>query len=356
MKIDCNVNNSISHPPHPRRAVPANLPPGAFFFFWGSIKWFCFAIFTTSLLLHSIALHASDEDLFQKIAELRLKSNAHGRFVNELLVNEPKFHPIEAPIQTSIENDPIDSEPESAPSLPTVDLPSKVEIQEFPSQPEQLPQPPQDFTEDESVEEPVAPFAEEPPMTASKEITIEDEVGPTYEELYAPKVPQRRLGYFFGPFIGPVFPDDSAVRTGSGKEGYQSDTGVTAGLRIGNDFGFTRIEGEYGFLTHNIHSPGKSGDVQLHNLQSRLILEKSLGSRADLRGGIGLGLSFIDKNLGGENYDGVGFSYDFLLGWSFRVMDNWSINMDYRHYLTAAHENYDRLQGHVVELSTSFDL
>jgi opacity protein-like surface antigen len=352
MKIDCNVNNSISHPPHPRRAVPANLPPGAFFFFKGALKWFCYAVFTTSLCLSSIALHASDEDLFQKIAELRLKSNAHGRFVNELLVNEPKFHPIEAPIQTSIENDPFDTEPESTPSLPTVDLPSEVEIQEFPTQPEQLPQPPQDFTEDE----PVAPFTEVPPKTASKDITIDDEVGPTYEELYAPKVPQRRLGYFFGPFIGPVFPDDSAVRTGSGKEGYQSDTGVTAGLRIGNDFGFTRIEGEYGFLTHNIHSPGKSGDVQLHNLQSRLILEKSLGSRADLRGGIGLGLSFVDKNLGGENYDGVGFSYDFLLGWSFRVMDNWSINMDYRHYLTAAHENYDRLQGHVVELSTSFDL
>ena len=66
--------------------------------------------------------------------------------------------------------------------------------------------------------------------------------------------------------------------------------------------------------------------------------------------------SFIDKTLGGQNFDGVGFSYDFLLGWSFRIMDNWSINMDYRHYLTAAHENYDRLQGHVVELSTSFDL
>jgi opacity protein-like surface antigen len=352
MKIDCNVNNSISHPPHPRRAVPANLPPGAFFFFRCAVKWFYYALFTTSLCLSSIALHASDDDLFQKISELRLKSNAHGRFVNELLVKEPKFDPIEAPIQTSIENDPFDTESESAPSLPAVELPSEVLTQEFPSQPEQLPQPPQDFTEDE----PVAPFTEVPPNTDSKEITIEDEVGPTYEQLYAPKVPQRRFGYFFGPFIGPVFPDDSAVRTGSGKEGYQSDTGVTAGLRIGNDFGFTRIEGEYGFLTHNIHSPGKSGEVQLHNLQSRLILEKSLGSRADVRGGIGLGLSFIDKNLGGENYDGVGFSYDFLLGWSFRVMDNWSINMDYRHYLTAAHENYDRLQGHVVELSTSFDL
>ena len=356
MKIDCNVNNSISHPPHPRRAVPANLPPGAFFFFRGAIKWFGYAIFTTSLHLSSTALHATDDDLFQKIAELRLKSNAHGRFVNELLVNEPKFHPIEAPIQTSIERDTIDSEPESVPFLPIVELPSEFETQEFPSQPKQLPQPTQDFSEDEPVEDQVAPITVVPAKTASKEITFEDEVGPTYKELYAPKVPQRRLGYFFGPFIGPVFPDDSAVRTGSGKEGYQSDTGVTAGLRIGNDFGFTRIEGEYGFLSHNIHSPGKSGDVQLHNLQCRLILEKSLGSRADLRAGIGLGLSFIDKNLGGENYDGVGFSYDFLLGWSFRVMDNWSINMDYRHYLTAAHENYDRLQGHVVELSTSFDL
>lgn len=66
----------------------------------------------------------------------------------------------------------------------------------MPSQPEQLPQPPQDFTEDEPVEEPVDPFTEVPPRTASKEISIEDDVGPTYEELYAPKVPQRRLGYF----------------------------------------------------------------------------------------------------------------------------------------------------------------
>ena len=318
--------------------------------------WFCLALFTTPLFLLCNALHATDDDLFRKIAELRLKSNAHGRFVNEMLVNDPKFHPIEAPILTSIENDPIDNEPESVRSLPTVELPIEVEAQAFSSQPEALPQLPQVFTVDVPAEEPIAYFTESPAMTASKEIASKDDVGPTYEELYAHKVPQRRLGYFFGPFIGPVFPDDSAVRTESGKVGYQSDTGITAGLRIGNDFGFTRIEGEYGFLTHHIHSPGKSGDIQLHNLQSRLILEKSLGSRADLRGGIGLGLSFIDKNLGGENYDGLGFSYDFLLGWSFRIMDNWSINMDYRHYLTAAHEHYDRLQGHVVELSASFDL
>ena len=28
---------SISHPPHPRRAVPANLPPGAFFLVLSSL-------------------------------------------------------------------------------------------------------------------------------------------------------------------------------------------------------------------------------------------------------------------------------------------------------------------------------
>jgi opacity protein-like surface antigen len=356
MKIDCNVNNSISHPPHPRRAVPANLPPGAFFFSMGSVMMLFASFLTTLLFLSPFALHATDDELFQKITELRLKSNAHGRFVNELLLIEPKFLPIEAPIQTSIENSPIEMEPEITPSLPKVAVPSESETQGSSSSEKAVPLPSEGLIEDKPMEE-VPSFTESPAATSPNEPSAEDKEAPTYEELYAPKLPQRRLGYFFGPFIGAVFPDDSAVRKNNGgKDNYQSDTGFTAGLRIGSDFGFTRIEGEYGFLTHNIHSAGKSGKVQLHNFQSRLILEKSLGSRADLRGGIGLGLSLIDKSLGGQNYDGAGFSYDFLLGWSFRVMDNWSVNMDYRHYLTAAHENYDRLQGHVVELSASFDL
>jgi len=353
MKIGYNVNNSISHPPHPRRAVPANLPPGAFFFPLGFVKSFFIFLFSASLIFLPVALYGIDVDLAQKIDDLRLKSKAHSRFVNELLVNEPTFLPIVAPIQSSV--DPTTDGVEGIPSLPKVELPAEVQPKAAPPPPEVTSLPTEGFTENEPKEDPVPSPVEPPAKKRSNQSSTENETT-TYEELYAPKVPQRRLGYFFGPFIGPVFPDDSAVRPRSGKEGYQSDSGWTAGLRIGNDFGFTRVEGEYGFLAHNIHSPGKSGKVQLHNLQSRLILEKSLGSRADIRGGIGLGLSFIDKTLGGQNFDGVGFSYDFLLGWSFRIMDNWSINMDYRHYLTAAHENYDRLQGHVVELSTSFDL
>ena len=193
-------------------------------------------------------------------------------------------------------------------------------------------------------------------MTSFESGGKKDVQPPTYDELYSPKVVQRRLGYYFGPFLSAVFADDSAVKNTSNIP-YQSKGGVATGLRVGNDFGNTRIEGEYAYLTHKISGlSGASGRTNLHNFQSRLILEKSLGKRADLRLGIGLGIAFVNKELDGHKYDGVGFSYDFLLGWSYRVMENWSLGLDYKHYLTSAHENYDRLQGHMIELSVGFDL
>ena len=356
MKIGYNVNNSISHPPHPRRAVPANLPPGAFFFLMGIFKKSLFIALVFSSPFSSLLFGV--DDLAQKIADLRLKSSAHGRFVNELLANDLEIDPIKVPFSSTIDTEPLP--PEKAPILPSVDLPT---LDSYSSENDQAEEvlPEEVSKEVESIEQREVgsvPQSTETSTVPASDPPLGTEELTAYEDLYAPKTPQRRIGYYFGPFIGPVFPDDSAVRTGIGKESYHSDSGVTAGLRIGNDFGGTRIEGEYGFTTHGIDDPstGGSGKVQIHNLQSRFILEKTLGERADLRGGIGLGLSFIDKSFIGENYDGVGFSYDFLLGWSFRVMENWSIHMDYRHYLTAAHKNYDRLQGHVVELSAGFDL
>ena len=42
-------------------------------------------------------------------------------------------------------------------------------------------------------------------------------------------------------------------------------------------FGSARIEGEYSFLSHKIHSESQgSGSTNFHNLNSRLILEKNL--------------------------------------------------------------------------------
>ena len=344
--IGYNVNNSISHPPHPRRAVPANLPPGAFFFTLMGLlpKAFSFAclLLTSSLWVFGV----SDTDLSKQISELRLKSSAHGRYVSELLSSElpvENFAPPELLLNDNVIHEDVILD------LPTVELP----------EPDKTPVL-EDNTFTDSTDQTVAfPASEQPaqlPPTVDSQ-SIDPPQAPTYEELYTPKVPQRRVGYYFGPFLGCVFPDDSAVRDAiDSKVSYDSQSGVTGGLRIGNDFGTARIEGEYAYLTHKIKSISGNGRSSLHNLQSRLILEKSLGERADIRGGIGLGLGFVNKELNSKDYDGVGFSYDFLLGWSFRVMNNWSINMDYRHYLTAAHENYDRLQGHVVELSAAFDL
>ena len=357
-----NVNNSISHPPHPRRAVPANLPPGAFFILMGSFYKHVFLL--TALLLANFTL-ASDSaslSLSDKIVELRLKSNAHGKYVNELLAEKvtfPSFDAINKPTlintKPSVGTEDSFTPPET--HLPLIDIP----------QPILGDQPPSNLAEESISPIPIDEVVEEV-QSLDKEVLVNQgfdtgenkeaipDKPPTYNELYSPKVPQRRLGYYFGPFLSAVFPDDSSIKVPS-RIPYRSTGGVATGLRVGNDFGNTRIEGEYAYLTHKIDGlSGASGKANLHNFQSRLILEQSMGTRADLRVGIGLGIAFVNKELGGYKYDGVGFSYDFLLGWSYRVMENWSLSLDYKHYLTSAHENYDRLQGHMIELTVGFDL
>ena len=66
-------------------------------------------------------------------------------------------------------------------------------------------------------------------------------------------------------------------------------------------------------------------------------MEKEVGDRLDLRAGLGMGLTLIEKKFLSESFDGSGFSYDLLLGFSIRVMENWSILVDYRYFITAAH-------------------
>ena len=360
--IVCNVNNSISHPPHPRRAVPANLPPGAFFILMG-------AVYKQTLLFSSLFLctfiFADDSgslSLSAKIAQLRLKSNAHGKYVNELLAEPITLQSFDAINEPSLINIEPAVGAKELPALPgdrlqLIDLPepiseadSSVNVIEENSSP--LPAAEVVVEELDLVKEvPVNPG-----FDPVRNRDVNPEQPPTYDDLYSPKIVQRRLGYYFGPFLSAVFADNSAVKNTS-RIPYHSKGGVATGLRVGNDFGNTRIEGEYAYLTHKISSlSGATGRTNLHNFQSRLILEKSLGDRADLRLGIGLGIAFVNKELEGHKYDGVGFSYDFLLGWSYRVMENWSLSLDYKHYLTSAHKNYDRLQGHMIELSVGFDL
>ena len=89
-------------------------------------------------------------------------------------------------------------------------------------------------------------------------------------------------------------------------------------------------------------------------------MEKEIGDRFDLRFGLGMGMGIVGMEgssvTSTDDYSGTGFAYDFLLGTSYRLSDNWSLQADYRYYLTAAHDNYDHVKSHLWLLSASLDL
>ena len=278
-------------------------------------------------------------DISERLKLLREKSKSHQSYIDSLIggrsINKTvtKVESEKPSSNLSGNSYGIDSPVQNAAELPKVTLPDPV-LSEI------------DRSFDESINEvPFNPPA--PDSTFVKQIDVEfdyqDEglVNKEYENLYKSSYPERRLGYYFGPFLGFAFPDDIA--------NHQSNNGMLVGLRLGRDFGSLRVEGEYSFLSHEIEA---KGDSNLHNFFSRLILENELGDRADLRAGIGLGLSSVSTSMG----DHFGFAYDFLLGWSYRVSDNWSICLDYRYFLTAASEDIGRAQGLILEFATNFDI
>jgi len=274
MKV-CNVNNSISHPPHPRRAVPANLPPGAFFTLMGSLYKQAFLL---SALLLANFIQASEYaslSLTDKIVELRLKSNAHGKYVNELLakgITFTSFDAINKPslinTETSVGTEDSFIPPET--HLPIIDIPEQI-----------LGNPSGNLSEESVSPFPIEEVVEEeqgldkevlvnPGFDTGENKEVNSEKPPTYNELYSSKVPLRRLGYYFGPFLSAVFPDDSSIKSPS-RIPYHSKGGVATGLRVGNDFGNTRIEGEYAYLTHKIDGlSGASGKVNLSQFSKQV--------------------------------------------------------------------------------------
>jgi len=275
----------------------------------------------------------------ERLKLLREKSKSHQSYIDSILGGsaiksyETEANPEKSPANLSRNSYGIDSLDKSAADLPKVTLPDPV-FSEI------------DGSVDKSLNEvPFNPSTFD--STFAKQIDVkldyqdQDVVKNEYENLYKSSFPERRLGYYFGPFLGFAFPDDIAND--------QSNNGMLVGLRLGRDFGGLRVEGEYSFLSHEIES---NGDSNLHNFFSRLIMENELGNRADLRAGIGLGLSSVSTSAG-EHF---GFAYDFLLGWSYRGSDNWSICLDYRYFLTAASKDIGRAQGHILELGTNFDI
>ena len=85
------------------------------------------------------------------------------------------------------------------------------------------------------------------------------------------------------------------------------------------------------------------------------MLEHEVGDRFDLRTGLGMGIGFLNFEHG-QDYGGTSFAYDFMVGMGYRVAENWSLQVDYRYFLTAANDEYDRLKSHMILLSADFDL
>lgn len=186
----------------------------------------------------------------------------------------------------------------------------------------------------------------------------EEDLEDAYAKLYDSDIPSRHTGYYFGPLIGFIFPSDVATREpntilgGHTKTNHESDSGFLIGLQAGKDFGTIRVEGEY---TYNGFDASGGLKASVHNFLSRLILEKELGDRIDLRTGLGMGFGFVNLQKVKE-YTGMGFAYDFLLGCAYRIGENWGLQIDYRYSLTSANDEYDRLKSHAWLFSASVDL
>ncbi|MFL2913615.1 MAG: outer membrane beta-barrel protein [Opitutales bacterium] len=177
-----------------------------------------------------------------------------------------------------------------------------------------------------------------------------------YRELYTPKVPNRIEGYYFGPILGLVLSKDGAVREGLSKNDYSSDSGFLLGVQVGKDFGDVRAEVEYAYISFDASTSNRGSlSASIHNFFTRLILEKELGDRFDLRAGIGMGVGIVGLEDSAD-YNGAGFAYDFILGAGYRLAENLSLQLDYRYYLTAANDGYDHMKGHIWLLSAGLDL
>ena len=295
------------------------------------------------LLTHLSFAQSNGQSLDARLAELQALSRSHEGHVAKLLAQPsiPKTN-FNLPEQ-SVKN-----------TLPASN--------QYPEQP-YIPEP--DYIYRESEVESKVPAS----MTPSESNNIEIESSPkeqsdiekAYDEIYFSPTPTRLEGYYFGPLIGLVFPQDGAVRelnVGSGsytKDPYEPDTGFLLGLQVGKDFGRVRAEAEYAY--HNFDASISTGTLSasIHNFLGRLIMEKEIGDRLDLRVGLGMGIGIIGLDSS-VDYSGTGFAYDFIMGASYRILDQLTVQVDYRYYLSAANDHYDHMKSHIWLISAGLDI
>lgn len=191
---------------------------------------------------------------------------------------------------------------------------------------------------------------------------LQQNVDEAYAELYNTDKPIKHEGFYLGLISGILFPSDVVLREPSGispshpdNASYDADTGYMVGLQVGHDFGFVKVEADYSYFGYDANRGSDTLDASIHNIFSRFILEKELSDRFDFRLGLGMGMGITDFE-GSTDYLGTGFAYDFLFGAGYRLSHDWSFQVDYRYYLTAASEDFDHVKSHMLLLSAHMDL
>ena len=303
-----------------------------------------FKIFSFLLLpLFFLSGQNQGQSIAERLAELKARSNVHENQVSQLLAERPLGR-----TDFTIPNN--EAVPVLPPPPPPSIVPAVPEVRRVEQQNEVIPVPIEPAT--------LAEANDQNNSTESKE-----DLDEAYAKLYEPEIPSRLEGYYFGPILGLVFPQDGAIRTlipstspaTYTKEMYDSDSGYFIGLQAGKDFGRVRVEAEYSYHSFDAATASSSLSASIHNFFSRLILEKEIGDRFDIRAGLGMGIGIVTLEDTAD-YSGTGFAYDFLLGGAYRLAENWSLQVDYHYYLTAAHDHYDHIKSHLWTISASLDI
>ena len=303
-----------------------------------------FKIFSFLLLpLFFLSGQNQGQSIAERLAELKARSNVHENQVSQLLAERPLGR-----TDFTIPNN------EAVPVLPPPPPPSIV-----PAVPEAL----RVEQQNEVIPVPIEPATLAEANDQNNSTESKEDLDEAYAKLYEPEIPSRLEGYYFGPILGLVFPQDGAIRTlipstspaTYTKEMYDSDSGYFIGLQAGKDFGRVRVEAEYSYHSFDAATASSSLSASIHNFFSRLILEKEIGDRFDIRAGLGMGIGIVTLEDSAD-YSGTGFAYDFLLGGAYRLAENWSLQVDYHYYLTAAHDHYDHIKSHLWTISASLDI
>ena len=200
-----------------------------------------------------------------------------------------------------------------------------------------------------------------PEATAPPPPPREEDVPRTLSQ--GPKATLRSQGYYVGVGAGMVSPVAGGIRwetsPGATPRRFHElplsfSNGYQTGILLGRDFGNLRVETSADVLVYD--ESGGSGAARVYPFLARVIWDKPLNDRLDLRAGLASGATLAKIDYDGKSFGGAAFAYDFLLGAGVRLTEGIALNLDYRYFLTAASDGFRRLQAHLFGAQLQFDL